>query len=119
MPRSLFVPLLLISCQLAAANYGVLDIFSSDADCATLGPVQASIRREVGICWNVPYGIPETFLPTMFHGKKSYCINSCANTSPFLTASVSGTAEYYDCYRITSVCYFVNKSQCIFTFDDD
>jgi hypothetical protein len=114
MPRSLFVPLLLISCQLAAANYGVLDIFSSDADCATLGPVQASIRREVGICWNVPYGIPDMFShPTMFDNKRvdddvppvthpptvqdaahmSYRIESCQNTSPFLSASVSGKVQ--------------------------
>lgn len=84
MSYAVIIPLL-ISCQFAAANNAVLDIFSSDADCNALGPVQASIRREVGICWNLPPDLLESFM----HSKKSYRIESCENTSPFLSSSVS------------------------------
>jgi hypothetical protein len=88
MSFALIVPLLL-SCQLAAANNAVLDFFSSDACCSNNGPVQASIRREVGVCWNLPPDIPVSFLLS----KKSYRIESCENTSPFLSTSVSGALK--------------------------
>jgi len=89
MSFALLISLLACS-QLAAANYGVLDIFSSDADCTGLGAVQASIRREVGICWNLTPEISDCFHLPMFDGKQSYRIESCDNSSPFLTTSISG-----------------------------
>jgi hypothetical protein len=91
MPFALLIPLL-ISCQMmaVAANYAVLDIYSSDEDCSNHhASVQASLRREVGVCWNLPPAIPHP-MPSFLHGKKSYRIESCANTYPFFSVSVTG-----------------------------
>lgn len=77
---------LLVACKLAAAKYAVMDVFTSNEDCALKSPVQLSLLREVGVCWNLPEDIPASF---PFSTKKSYRIDSCVNDSPFLSSTVS------------------------------
>ena len=83
----LLLPLFLSSAQLIVANYAVFDIFSSESECDGRANVQASIRREMGVCINLPPDFPTSFF---YSTKKSYRFDSCANTYPQLSLSFSG-----------------------------
>lgn len=83
-----FFASLLLPAHLAVASYVTADIFSTNADClSNSGLVQATIYREVGVCHNIPPGIPSSF---PYSSKKSYRIDSCANNSPNLAVSATG-----------------------------
>jgi hypothetical protein len=98
---SLYSTLLLLIPSAIEANYVVLDVFSSDEECINAGPVQASIRREVEVCYNLLPEMAAAMGPN-FHHKNSYRIDSCANTALYLSASISGFKTVQKMWRYTS-----------------
>lgn len=63
----------------SGASWLAVDLYASSDSCSADGAVQVSVLKQVGVCMDLPSG-----LPPPLNAAKSYKIGSCTNGNPYV-----------------------------------
>lgn len=62
-----------------SASWFAADVYTSPDSCTASGDIQVSVLKEIGVCMELPDGLPEPFSAV-----KSYKIGSCSESGDFV-----------------------------------